>query len=134
VRVSFEDDWADDVGVLDREAREVIAFLEALCAQPALAALVAGPVEVRVDLHGVVTTTLGLGVAELSLQAGDGWDRVIWRAPPAPPREWPWDDVQSPVVLRALMQAAPSSAGCSSGGGRSRPSTSAWTTPGRSGQ
>ena len=57
-----------------------------------------------IDGYGVVIVDLSLGgKAALYLQAGDGWNRVIWTAASGHPYEWTWRDHAAPRQLRALL-------------------------------
>lgn len=94
------DGWAEG-DELDPAAAAVLAYLDSLAdARPELAdAFLA-----HIDRYGVVTATIALGHgAELYLQAGDGWDRVLWTCPSGRVYEWTWREQQTPGYLDALL-------------------------------
>lgn len=94
------DGWLEG-DALDPEATAVLAYLDRLAEiRPDLGdALVA-----RIDGYGVVTSTIALGRGvELFLQAGDGWDRVLWTCPSGRVHEWTWRARQTPEDLDALL-------------------------------
>ena len=72
------DGWAED-NALDPEAAAVLAYLDRLAdATPELS----GALAAHIDGYGVVTSTISLhDGAQLFVQAGDGWDRVLWTCP-----------------------------------------------------
>ena len=57
----------------------------------------------RIDEYGVAYVDVPVGAASLFLQAGDGWDRVIWTTPPGRAYEWQWDLVRGPKQVSALV-------------------------------
>ena len=82
---------------LDREAESVLAFLE----QGTLRHV--DEVVARIDEYGTVYVNVPVGAASLYLQAGDGWDRVIWTTPSRRAYEWQWDVVRGPGQVSALV-------------------------------
>lgn len=85
---------------LDRQAASVLAYLdrigETLDLQEEAVA--------HVDEYGVVTSTLSPpGDAQLYLQAGDGWDRVLWTCPSGRVYEWTWRDHETPDDVDAVL-------------------------------
>lgn len=85
----------------DREAADVLAYLDHLADGKAG---LAGELVAHVDLYGVVTSTIALdGGSELYLQAGDGWDRVLWTCPTGRTYEWTWRPEETPGDLNALL-------------------------------
>ncbi len=89
---------ADDP--LDPEAESVLAFLDDLSAS---GILTVGDVVARIDEYGVAQVDVPVAQASLFLQAGDGWDRVIWNTPARRPYEWQWDTVEGPKQVTALI-------------------------------
>jgi hypothetical protein len=87
---------------LDPEAEAVLSFVEDLaCGERAPAS--ESQVVATIDEYGVVIVTVPIGDrSELFLQAGDGWDRVVWTCPSGRVFEWVWDD-QSPEDICALL-------------------------------
>jgi hypothetical protein len=92
--------WAPD-DPLDPEAESVLAFLDQLSTRGLLEQV--GQVVARIDEYGVVYVDVPLGAASLYLQAGDGWDRVIWTTPSGRGYEWRWDLVRGPRQVSALV-------------------------------
>lgn len=92
----------DPTDPLDPEAESVLVFLERLPAGGWLRDV--GHLEACIDEHGVVSAQVSLGDArELYLQAGDGWDRVLWTCPSGRTHEWTWRERETPADLRALL-------------------------------
>lgn len=93
-------EWdADDP--LDPEAESVLAFLDHLSAGGAPTHV--DEVVARIDADGVVTADMPVAAASLFLQAGDGWDRVIWTTPSGRAYEWQWDALRGPDQASALI-------------------------------
>ena len=94
------DGWVEN-DALDPEAATVLAYLDQLVdAHPELADRVVA----HIDGCGVVTATLSLDRgAELYIQAGDGWDRVLWTCPSGRVHEWRWHEQATPEDLDALV-------------------------------
>jgi hypothetical protein len=93
------DGWVEG-DALDPEAAAVLAYLDRLAdARPELADALGA----HIDRYGVVTSTISLsrGV-ELYLQAGEGWDRVLWTCPSGRVHEWTWRE-RAPEDLDALL-------------------------------
>jgi hypothetical protein len=94
------DGWPEG-GELDRQAAALLAYLDRLADErPEV------PVEpvAHIDEHGVVTATIALhGGAQLYVQVGDGWDRVLWTCPSGRVHEWTWRDEESPDDVDALL-------------------------------
>ena len=84
------------------EAEAVLVFLEALSARGALAEL--GDVVAQVDEYGVVRAEMPVAEASVFLQAGDGWDRVIWTTPSGRAYEWQWDAARGPEHVSGLIE------------------------------
>jgi hypothetical protein len=103
LRIEHQDEREAKLGDLDPDARAVIAFLERISSGAESGAIESDPIVAGVDSYGVVTTTLATSYGEIFLQAGDGWDRVLWTQPPEPPLEWPWD-ARAPTILAALLR------------------------------
>ena len=58
----------------------------------------------HIDRYGVVTSTISLDRrAELYIQAGDGWNRVLWTCPSGRVHEWSWHEPATPEDLDALV-------------------------------
>ena len=92
--------WAPN-DLLDPEAESVLAFLDHLSTRGLLEEV--GEVMARIDKYEVVYVDVPVGAASLYLQAGDGWDRVIWTTPPGRGYEWRWDLVRGPKQVSALV-------------------------------
>jgi hypothetical protein len=92
--------WAPD-DPLDPEAESVLALLDQLSTRESLEEV--GEVVARIDEYGVVYVDMSVGTASLFLQAGDGWDRVIWTTPSGRAYEWQWDLVRGPKQVSALV-------------------------------
>src|SRR3712207_5686378 len=86
---------------LDPEPESVLAFLDQLATSGTLTDV--AEAVARIDEYGVVYVDVPVGAASLFLQAGDGWDRVIWTTPSGRAYEWRWDLVRSPAQLSALV-------------------------------
>ncbi|HVF80005.1 MAG TPA: hypothetical protein VNA28_17060 [Solirubrobacteraceae bacterium] len=87
--------------MLDPEAAALLAYVDRLAdARPdGSDALTA-----RIDAYGVVSSTIALcRGAELFLQAGDGWDRVLWTCPSRRVYDWTWRERETPEDLDALL-------------------------------
>lgn len=94
------DGWAED-DVLDPEAAAALAYLDRLADTGGLPS---GALAAHIDAYGIVTSTIRLdGGAELFLQAGDGWDRVVWTCPSRRVYEWIWRSQQTPEDVDALL-------------------------------
>jgi hypothetical protein len=79
-----------------------LAFLEQLAASRRLPEV--GEVVACVDEYGVVRAEIPLeGNCELFLQAGDGWDRVLWTARSGHVHEWTWNPTETPDDVCALL-------------------------------
>ena len=94
------DGWVEG-DVLGPEAAAVLAYLDRLAdAGPKLSDAPAA----HIDGYGVVTSTIFLDRgAQLFLQAGDGWDRVLWTCPSGRVYEWIWREPETPGYLDALL-------------------------------
>jgi hypothetical protein len=92
--------WAPD-DPLDPEAESVLGFLDQVSTKGILEEV--GEVVARIDEYGVVYVDVPVGTASLFLQAGDGWDRVIWTTPSGRAYEWRWDLVRGPTQVSALV-------------------------------
>ncbi len=103
VLVEHDDPWTEDLEVLDDEALAVLAFLQRL-GEPPFVGVIDGPIHARVDAYGVITSTVTGPAGELYLQAGDGWNRAIWRVRPNPPCEWTWQTSTTPALAQALIR------------------------------
>lgn len=102
MRVTRQYDGWPPTEPLDATAEAVLDYLDVLAVREP--PLPAEEVLARIDEYGVVTATVPLGArAELHLQAGDGWDRVLWTAPAGRVYEWTWREAQSPRDLDALL-------------------------------
>jgi hypothetical protein len=102
VRVRRDYKGWDPGDPLDPEAESIFAFLDRLAVTPGLAE--ADEVVASIDEYGVVHTELPVGTSsELVLQAGDGWDRVLWTSPSGRTHEWTWRESETPYVLAALL-------------------------------
>lgn len=100
VRRSYEG-W-DPADPLDPQAESVLGFLERLAGSGRLSA--ADDLNAQIDEYGVVTAEVGVrGGRELFLQAGDGWDRVLWTCPSGRTFEWIWCERETPRDLEALV-------------------------------
>jgi hypothetical protein len=86
---------------LHLEPESVLAFLDQLPARGTFKDV--GEVVAGIDAYGVVYVDVPLGAASLFLQAGDGWDRVIWTTPSGQAYEWRWDVVKGPKQVFALL-------------------------------
>ena len=92
----------DPSDTLDPAAESVLAFLERLAASGRLSSV--GEVLASVDEYGVVQADVPLGGScALFLQAGDGWDRVLWTARSGRVHEWTWNATETPDDVRALL-------------------------------
>lgn len=92
---SVEDD------VLDPEAAALLAYLDRLADARAAGS---DALTAHIDAYGVVISTIPLDRgAELFLQAGDGWDRVLWTCPSRRVYEWTWRERETPEELDALL-------------------------------
>jgi hypothetical protein len=100
VRRDFRE-W-DPADPLDPEAQSVLDLVEELAGGgqlPGVPDLVA-----TIDGYGVVCVDVPLeGEASLYLQAGDGWDRVLWTAASGQTYEWTWRESAAPGQVRALL-------------------------------
>lgn len=103
VLVTHDDPWTEDFELLDDEAQEALALLQSL-GEPPFAALIAGPIHVRVGAYGVVTSTITRSAGELYLHVGDGWSRVLWRRHAGTACEWTWQTATTPALVQALLQ------------------------------
>jgi hypothetical protein len=92
----------DPGDALDPEAESVLAFLDDLSARGALPDV--DEVVARIDEYGVVKIDVPVSAASLFLQAGDGWDRVIWTTRRGRAYEWQWDAVRGPSEVSALVE------------------------------
>jgi hypothetical protein len=100
VRRDFRD-W-DPAEPLDPEAQGVLDLVDELARAGELAG-VPEPVA-KIDGYGVVCVDVLLdGKASLYLQAGDGWDRVLWTAASGHTYEWTWRGSAAPGQVRALL-------------------------------
>jgi len=102
LEIEYQGEWKPRVAELDAPAQEVLGFLERVGSGREAQAIKSNPLVAQVDEYGVVTSTLTTSYGEIFLQAGDGWNRVLWTRSPAPTIEWPWDD-RAPTVLAALL-------------------------------
>ena len=92
--------WEPD-DPLEPEPESVLAFLDELSASGTLREV--DEVVARIDEYGVVYADVPVATASLFLQAGDGWDRVIWTAPSGRAYEWIWDELRGPDQVSALI-------------------------------
>jgi hypothetical protein len=87
---------------LDPEAEAVLAFLERLATHGRLSSV--GEVVASVDEYGVVRADVPVGGnCALFVQAGDGWDRVLWTTRSGRVHEWTWSPTETPDDVRALL-------------------------------
>jgi hypothetical protein len=87
--------------VLDPEAAAVLAYLDRLTDTVAVPS---GALAAHIDRYGIVRSTIRLdGGAELFLQGGDGWDRVVCTCPSRRVYEWIWRKRQTPEDVDALL-------------------------------
>jgi hypothetical protein len=87
---------------LDPEAESVLSFLERLATSVHLSSV--GEIVALIDEYGVVTADVPVGTTtQFFLQAGDGWDRVLWTCPSGRIYEWTWHERKTPEELEALL-------------------------------
>ena len=102
MRVRRDYNGWDPSDPLDPEAESVLAFLDRLAVHARLAEV--DEVVASVDEYGVIRATAPLGTdAELFLQVGDGWDRVLWTSPSGRTHEWTWRQRETPDDILALL-------------------------------
>lgn len=94
------DGWVED-DELDPEAVALLAYLDRLAeARPERPEVPTA----HIHADGVVTSTIPLDRGgELFVQAGDGWDRVLWTCPSRRVYEWTWRERETPEDLDALF-------------------------------
>lgn len=94
-------EW-DPADELDPEAQAVLDLVDALANEkrvPAVDELVAS-----IDGYGVVSIDIPVaGQASLFLQAGDGWNRVLWTTTSGRTFEWTWREPAASQQIRALL-------------------------------
>jgi hypothetical protein len=102
VRVRRDYKGWDPSDPLDPEAESVLAFLDRLAVHPRSAEV--DEVVASIDEYGVVRAEVPLGgSSELFLQAGDGWDRVLWTCPSGRTHEWTWRQSETRDDILALL-------------------------------
>lgn len=81
-----------------------MSYVEQLVGDGRLDGVGVGEVVCTIDECGVVSVTVPVGVTtNLFLQAGDGWDRVLWTCPSGRTHEWLWRVGSTPLELDALL-------------------------------
>jgi hypothetical protein len=102
VRVRCDYDGWDPADRLDPGAESVLSFLERLAKGRLLSD--SEDILASIDEYGVLRATVPCGTSsELFLQAGDGWDRVLWTCPSGRRHEWSWEDDETPADIDALL-------------------------------
>ncbi len=102
LEIEYQGEWKPKVDELDAPAREVIGFLERIGSAGESRAIRSDPIVAQIDGYGVVTSTVATSYGEIFLQAGDGWNRVLWTRSPNTTVEWSWD-ARAPTILPALL-------------------------------
>jgi hypothetical protein len=95
------DEW-DPADELDREAQAVLDLVDALADEGRVSAT--DELVASIDGYGVVSIdTPVAGQASLFLQAGDGWNRVLWTTASGRVFEWTWRQPAAGQQIRALL-------------------------------